>query len=150
MPANTVPTKLKVLRGTDQPCRTNPDEPVPSEEGVECPSDLTADEMKVWDRTLPLLQKVRVMTVNDVDALHLYCRHLVKLHDAMDRITKDGAVIECEETGAPVRKSPWFDVVTQEQKPVLDFMREFGLTPASRTKVSAVGKPKRGKGFDTL
>ena len=150
MGAPRVPTKLKILRGTDQPCRMIENEPDPSEEGIEMPKSLTGDAKKCWLRTLPLLQAVRVMTVNDVDALKTYCLHMANMEQAFKMINKHGAVTECPETGLPLKRSPWFEVMKDSSTHITVFLREFGMTPASRTKVSAIGKQKKSDGFNSF
>jgi len=147
MPANTVPTKLKILRSTDQPCRTNQDEPEPSQEGIEPPKNMSRKALKKWKEVVEVLKDCRVMTVADIDALRTYSEAFVMFSEAAYTVNTEGGVIQGD--GGPMVNSA-IKVMKIGFDQMMPPMRELGLTPASRTKVSAVGKKKKTDGFNSF
>ena len=124
MPRNRKPHGLKVLEGTDRPDRGGPPEvefPVPDE--CEPPDWLDGpDAVAKWNRAVRLLLPVRVLTEADLDDLG----HLCNMHAAL--LKKYRANVEPQAS-------------TYAQYRI--FSTEFGMTPASRHRVSpAAGKEK--------
>jgi phage terminase small subunit len=113
------PTALKVLHGTDRADRANPSEPRPAL-GAEPPPWLpeTGVAREAWDRLAAVLTEMKVLTVADAEALALAC---VALADYLD---------------APSDADNWRRA-DAAWKRYLYGLRDFGLTPASRSKVSA-------------
>jgi phage terminase small subunit len=114
------PTALKMLHGTDRADRANPAEPQPAV-GAEPPPWLPKRGVAraAWNRLAPILSHLRVLTVADAEALALACDALAEYLAARD-----------DPDGWRHADSAW--------KRYLYALRDFGLTPASRPKVSAM------------
>ena len=125
------PTALKVLEGTERKDRMNPAEPrfLPTEE-ADAPDWLNGPvALAEWYRLRDVLEGQRVLTEADLTALG----HLCNLH---------GKCVEKWRLGS----QPTAAELTQLRM----FYVEFGLTPASRAKVSSAGEAKGKNAFAEL
>ncbi len=145
MPANTVPTKLKLLRGTDQPCRMNDMEPEPSLEITK--PKLSKKASKKWDEIVKVLQDCKVMTTADQDVLAKYCEAWVMWRFCTDEVVREPVIID--DKGCPTL-NPYHKIQNQYFVQMLAGARELGLTPASRTKVKTTEKKKSDSGFSGI
>lgn len=130
-----LPTNLKVLRGTAQPCRLNDKEPKPPMADIVMPGGLTKEEQQHWQQIAGHLQEAGVLTVMDVQALKLYCRIYAKWHESNEKLDEYGPVIKTK-AGHPAL-SPYFKISQKYLDQLLTILREFGMTPSSRTKIHA-------------
>lgn len=121
------PKNLKVLAGTDRPDRDVPDAPEFDllEEFPDPPLHLNTDGVEMWNRLGPQLVNARVLQVVDLYALEHLC--------ATWQMVRKKIKAEMEVTAA-------------ENNAMKALFAEFGMTPASRSKVSGGDKkPKRNK-----
>lgn len=132
-----VPTAIKRLRDTIQPCRLNTKEPqsriirsVPS-----CPKNLEGEARIHWRKIGRVLASMRVLTQADLDALGLYCEIYARWRDAEDKLKKTGVVIKMQ--GGLYGQNPYLKVANECIGQLQRYMNEFGLTPASRTRIHA-------------
>lgn len=145
MPANTVPAALKLLKGTNQPCRMNDMEPEPSLD-ITKPSGLTAGASDKWDEIVKVLQDCKVMTCADEDVLAKYCEAWVMWRHCTDEVVKEPVI---REDGIP-KLNPMHRIQDQYFKQMLAGARELGLTPAARTKVKTTEKKQSATGFTSV
>ena len=70
-----IPNGLKVISGTDQPCRmAPPSKPIePGSETVKRPSYLKGEARKKWDLIAPILEKRGRLDVAHLDVVISYC-----------------------------------------------------------------------------
>jgi len=113
----------------------NPNEPEPKTDCIEPPFELSSVAQKHWDKTLEQLLSANIMTNIDSTALAAYCETYATWVDAVQKVKRHGAVIKGP-SGFPVR-SPYFAVAERSLAAMNKMLVEFGMTPASRTKVSA-------------
>lgn len=130
-----LPTNLKVLRGTAQPCRMNNQEPRPTRDKVKMPSGLTRDEKKYWRQIAADLEAAGILTRLDVQGLRLYCRVYTGWLDANHKLDEYGPVIKAG-NGSPVL-SPYVRLSQKYFDQLLAILREFGMTPSSRSRIHA-------------
>ena len=143
-----LPTNMKVLRGTAQPCRMNDGEVKVPKEAVTMPDGLSDDEKKHWDTVARDLEEVGILTKLDTQALKLYCTLYCTWASAYENLKKYGPVIK-DKKGAPCL-SPYFKVSMTAMDKMLAFLREFGMTPSSRTRVRVEqGITEGGDEFET-
>lgn len=128
-----LPTNLKALRGTLQPCRVNEREPKPPKGIVKMPKGLTREEKRHWKSVANDLESAGILTVLDVQALRLYCRVYTQWCDANSKLESFGSVIKGSH-GTPML-SPYFKVSRTCMEQMLALLREFGMTPSSRTRI---------------
>jgi len=129
-----VPTALKIVKGTDQPCRVNGNEPTPKTDNIIMPPELSEMAKQHWQQICGQLQEAMIMTNIDVPALMLYCEAFATWRDATDKIQSTGAVVKGKD-GYPVR-SPYLFVAQKAFDQMKSMLTEFGMTPSSRTRVS--------------
>lgn len=129
-----LPTNLKVLRGTAQPCRMNDREPKLPRRKVKMPPGLNAAEKKHWKGIAADLEEAGILTLLDTQALRLYCRAYTGWLDANQKIDQYGPVIK--NTHGPAL-SPYFRLSDKYFNQLLAILREFGMTPSSRSRIRA-------------
>ena len=138
MPART-PTKLKVVRGTDRKDRANPKEPQPSGDApVKPPSWLSENAKPWWKRVRPMLVLMQVLTDADPVALGMLCDALAEYIAARDQVEREGRTFESitEKGGTMIRAHPAVSIQADAWRRAKLMLTEFGLTPASRAKIS--------------
>ena len=132
MPNPPKPTSLKLLQGNPGKRPLNVREPKAASGAPPMPTDLSKAAKKVWKAMVPILLKLGTLTTSDGDALAAYCECKVMWRSAQDSIVKDGVVTIGSQGPA---KNPAVNVADSALKQMRAIMSEFGLTPASRTKI---------------
>lgn len=130
-----LPSKLKVLKGTDQPCRMNPHEPSLTAVVPDAPAFLGTIALEEWNRKAPLLARMGVLTEGDDAALAAYCQAYERFVEAESKIRQSGLLIKT--SSGNVIQSPLVGVANRAMELMHRFMTEFGLTPSSRTRIAA-------------
>jgi P27 family predicted phage terminase small subunit len=129
MPANRVPTVLKIAAGNPGKRRLNRSEPSPPPAPATPPDALDADGLERWYRLYPMLTDMGVMTAAENDMLIRYC-NMAAQFDECQRI---------------LQKQFDFKVANHQLKladKLLNIEKQFGMTPASRSGIIAK-KPKQ-------
>ena len=134
--AKPVPTRLKVLRGTDRPDRRNPDEPVVKPAIPPCPPHLGAEAKREWRRASKRLAAVGLLTEIDRAAFALYCDSYGRWVEATQAVQTYGLMVKSP-NGFPMQ-SPYLAVANKAAEQMRLLLGEFGMTPASRARVHAV------------
>jgi P27 family predicted phage terminase small subunit len=146
---NRKSTKTKELEGNLGKRALNRDEPKPEEGVPQIPIRLPAMARAHWNRLVPIVKKMKVLTVADGDALAAYCTVLMRWELATAAIEKYGIILATPDYLVdPLTPGPAIPtgVVTlainqavRIQSDAIRQMRafenEFGLTPASRGKL---------------
>lgn len=140
---NRLPTSVKKARGTLKKSREvkkavtiADDAPL----GAAPPSYLSKGAKAEWARVRPLLDKARLVTEADRTSLALYCTAVDRAQRAEKQIDRDGMTYENDATGA-IHAHPLLSVAKEARAQALRYGCEFGLTPASRGKMSAPPPP---------
>ncbi|MDO7851387.1 phage terminase small subunit P27 family [Hymenobacter convexus] len=134
------PTHLKKLAGTLQPSRTNPLEPVPAVALGQPPEWLSATAKEYWDEIGGILLQMNLVSYGDTAAMTLLCDVLAQWVSVRVTIAKKGRVYELLSDGGKVfRARPEVAMEADLWRRASRMLVEFGLTPASRSKVSALG-----------
>lgn len=138
--AKPKPTALKVLHG-DRPDRINDAEPIPPEQEVAAPEDLSDDARAAWDRLAPGLIAVGVLTAWDVDAFVVVCEALARYKQATKLV--NGSALLVQGPNGFV-KNPALIVQREAETTFAQYGARFGLTPSDRTqlKVDVSGASK--------
>jgi P27 family predicted phage terminase small subunit len=133
------PTALKVLHGTNRKDRANPKEPRPvSLPAGSTPPDWLSDRGKeAWGDILPILRDLGVMTVADPVALGMLCDALVEYQEARAVVREHGATYWTRGKSEMLRARPEVQIASDAWRRAKLMLSEFGLTPASRARVSA-------------
>jgi P27 family predicted phage terminase small subunit len=129
-----LPTKLKVLKGTDQPCRINKNEPQPPVCFPDPPKEATDAVKKFWPKIAGQLYDCGILTEIDAYSLSAYCELYLRWGEANKNIAKHGLIIKSP-TGYPIQ-SPWLAISSRALDQMQKIAAEFGMTPSSRTGIS--------------
>lgn len=136
-----LPKELKVIRGTYQKCRDNPNEPKP-DEGIPKPMKgmLSKEERKHFDRLAKILSKMKVITLADVITLEIYAQTLDLYYNALVNVRNQGLTIEYNgKNGSTIRiKNPWLSILNEARKTVISLISRFGLDPSSRASLNII------------
>lgn len=136
------PTALKVLHGAEI---RNKAEPKPEAELLRAPAWLKGEARAEWKRIAPKLYRLGLLSELDSSALAAYCQARGRFREAVEQLEAEGYIVTAP-SGYPI-PSPWVAIQNSAHKAMLEGAREFGLSPASRTKVSAAGTPKKQDPF---
>jgi len=143
------PTNLKLLRGTFRQDRVAPNEPKPEAVIPPVPSHLS-DEAKVeWGRVSQELYQLGLLSRIDRAALATYCECWSDWVKATMKVHETGEVIKT--AAGNVIENPYYSIKKRAAELMHKFLTEFGMTPASRTRINAEPVPQepsdRWKGF---
>jgi P27 family predicted phage terminase small subunit len=144
-----LPTAVKKLRGNPGKRALNPQEPKPSGIAPEMPSDLPELAQIEWNAIVPLLLQLGVLSQIDGKALAAYCHAYARWMQAECEVRRYGIVVKEPVLlmGKPTgyerhKKNPAVTISETAMKIMKSFLIEFGLTPASRSKLHIEqGKP---------
>ena len=135
------PKALKLVQGTHRPDREAPNAPDPEVSPPSCPTWLHREAKREWRRIVPELVRLGLLAEVDRAALAAYCQSYATWWRMERDIEENGDVQINARSGLESARPQ----VAMRDK-ALDTMRrllaEFGLTPSSRTRVSAAEKPK--------
>ncbi len=135
------PTALKTLAGNPGKRALNNSEPKPS--GIPtCPRHLDKEAKAEWRRVSGELLTLGLLTTIDRAALAGYCSAWSRWVAAELSIQKFGTVIKSPKSGYPVQ-NPYVGIANTALDLMRRFATEFGLTPASRSRlhVETNGQP---------
>jgi len=133
------PTNIRLLHGNPSKRTFNKREPQPRRERPSCPRWLKGEARKEWQRVIPELDRLRLLTVVDRAALATYCQAWSRYVEAEAMLSKIGSILKAKDSDY-FQISPYATISKQNALLVKAFCQEFGLTPASRTRIS-VPKP---------
>lgn len=129
------PTAMKELAGNPGKRPLNQREPKPRVVIPPCPKWLQGEARAEYKRTARMLVNLRVMTEADRVALAAYAHQYAKWLEAERMVQEQGAVLISDKGGAYI--NPWQNIANGALKTMRSLMAEFGMTPASRTRISA-------------
>lgn len=134
------PTALKIIRGNPGKRALNRDEPQPEKGRPPLPDSVAESEAakREWERLCPLLEEMGVLTVADGDALACLCVDLAALKGVEATLRKAGAA----QYVLKVNGVNLMNVQAQLKERVYRMMREFGMTPSSRSAIKVSKKSK--------
>ncbi len=136
------PGALKKAQGTARkdrqrraPASSSPLERIPPP-----PRDLAPGEVAAWRELARLISPLKVTTAADMVAFRQMAVTLAVIESAREAIQKHGLIFAVEtESGTVVRKRPEVEIMIAYKKQLAVELSRFGLTPADRERVSALG-----------
>lgn len=145
------PTAIRILEGNLGHRPLPAEEPQPAKGVFETPADLSPGALALWESLVPELDRLDLLTIVDGTSLEAACRgaDAAKLADA--EVSKLLAVVGKGEGNQETyyRLSMLNSVSKKGWQQWKSFATEFGLTPASRVRLSTapdprpVGRPRR-------
>ena len=139
------PTTLKRLQGNPGKRRLNGSEPQPDapEYVPRAPRSLGDEAKKEWRRATRYLHRAGLYTHVDRAALMAYCAAFGRWVEAERKVEETGGpVLTSAETGN-LYQNPWLHVANKAQEQMKRWAAEFGMTPASRSRVHVTPKPQQ-------
>lgn len=135
------PTHLKVLKGTAQRCRLNPNEPIIKVVKLKCPDYLDPQAKRTFKKLAILLQEMEISAVSDQQALAMLSDMYSIYRKMLSLLQNVGFTYETTSASGDImiRPRPEVAILTEAWKNTRSMMAEFGLTPSSRSKVSTPG-----------
>lgn len=135
------PTQLKILDGNPGRRPLNKREPRPPAEAPSCPAVLKGSARQEWYRMVGLLRRMDLLAATDRAALAMYCRHWALWKRAAELLEEEGEMVTVTATGYQ-QQSPYIAIMNKEAQIVHRLLVEFGLSPASRSRVQAPAQEK--------
>lgn len=129
-----VPTVLNLVRGNPGKRPLRPKEPRPPG-GATMPIWISTEAQQHWPSIAGQLEACGVLTQIDAPALALYCETFARWRQATAKVLELGMMVRAP-SGYPVQ-SPYLSIANKAQDQMLKILVEFGMTPSSRTRVSA-------------
>ena len=129
------PTALKQLEGNPGKRPLNDREPVPPQGSIRCPAWLEAEAKKEWKRLAPSLEAMGILTSVDISAFAGYCQAYARWKEAEEFISQHGSIFQTP--SGYVQQVPQVSIAQQNLKIMQSFCSEFGLTPATRSRIIA-------------
>jgi len=132
--------KLEGVRSHSLPDPENVKEPQPETIIPSCPSDISEEAKKVWERLTERLNKVGLFTELDEDTLAILCQiraFIIEIHGLI-------ADEQNAEEKAKLEKRARLLYQLFEK-----YSKQFGMSPVNRVGLT-IGKPKEGEGEDLL
>lgn len=131
------PTALKVLNGNPGKRPINKAEPKPQQGAPEPPSFLSPEGLREWQRIVPLLDRMGLLTYVDRAMLVVYCEAWSRYMAATQVVQEEGVVIESYK-GTFVRH-PAALVAKDAEQIMRQCCSEFGLSPSARSRMTVPG-----------
>jgi P27 family predicted phage terminase small subunit len=130
------PTALKLVEGTYREDRVAKNEPRPKVAIPKPPKHMSALALEEWNRIVEELRDNGLMTNLDRAALVTYCEMWANYVTASEKVKKTGGMV-IQTTGGNFMDNPYFSAQKRSAELMHKFLIEFGMTPASRTRISA-------------
>ena len=129
------PSSIARAEGNPGKRRLNDCEPQPRNVSPKCPAHLDESARKEWKRLVPVLRRMRVLTEADGMALANLCQTYSTMIKAQVKLSELGLLYKSP--SGYVMQSPLLNVVNQCIDTITKLSREFGLTPAARSRIIA-------------
>ena len=127
------PTAVKVLEGNPGKRSLNTAEPKPDKKAPRCPAWLEDEAKKEWKRMAKQLEHLGILTEIDMAAFAGYCQAYARWKAAEEFISKHGAIVKTP--SGYWQQVPQVSIAQQYFKQMGKFCEQFGLTPASRSRI---------------
>ena len=134
------PSAIARAEGNPGKLRLNDSEPQPRATTPRCPDHLDPQAKKEWKRLVPVLRRMRVLTEADGMALANLCQIWSTMVQTQKKLTEMGILYKTP--SGYVQQSPLLSVVNQCVDTITKLSREFGLTPAARSRIMAQTEPE--------
>ena len=137
------PTNLKLIAGNPGKRPLNQHEPRPRRKIPPCPSHLDAEAKREWRRMAHDLYDCGLLSMVDRSALAAYCVCWSKWVAAELKLRESGMVLKSP-NGYPIL-NPYLGIINKTLQKMHAFLTEFGMTPASRSRIQAMPIEKEKK-----
>jgi P27 family predicted phage terminase small subunit len=129
------PQVIEILEGRPGHRPLNRKEPTPRVRAPRCPDYLDDAGKKEWRRLVPILMRMKVLTEADGLTLASLCQACSTMVKATTKLNETGILYKSP--SGYVMQSPVLPIVNQCIDTITKLSREFGLTPAARSRIIA-------------
>ncbi|RUT32433.1 phage terminase small subunit P27 family [Arsenicitalea aurantiaca] len=130
------PTALKLIEGNPGHRPLNHREPRPQPGIPTCPAHLSPTAKAEWKRLARQLHGLGVLSELDRSALAAYCQAYGRWAEAERQLKTTPALLRTP--AGYVQPNPWLAIANKNLELMHKFMTELGLSPSSRSRVSAM------------
>lgn len=127
------PTAIKELEGNPGKRQLNNNEPKPKPKAPPCPKWLEEEAKIEWRRLAKQMEQLGILTEVDMAAFAGYCQAYARWKAAEEFITNHGAIVKTP--SGYWQQVPQVSIAQQYLKQMSKFCEQFGLTPASRSRI---------------
>lgn len=151
------PDHLKIVAGTAQPCRMNPDAPAAIAGSPEAPEWLSSRAAELFDQLVMIVTGMGIASVSDAGMLAMTASRLEEIEICTAMIEDGGRTfvsgVKYDDEGRIVSQQikghPAVAQRSEAMRHAQSLLVEFGLSPAARSKV-LVSKPDEKNPFAAL
>ncbi|MCL4068347.1 phage terminase small subunit P27 family [Pseudomonas sp. GX19020] len=141
------PDHLKLVKGTAQKCRMNPEAPAANVGTATAPAWLSERAAELFDQISATLLGMGIASPDDQHVLSLVASRIEEV-EILTAVIEDAGRTYQTEAGL-WKARPEVAMRNEAMRHAQSLLAEFGLTPAARSKVSA-GKPAEKNPFGAL
>lgn len=132
-----IPTATKKLRGNPGKRPLNKAEPQFARVLPRCPSHLSVEARREWRRVSAELYAQGLLTRVDRAALAGYCQAYGRWVRAEEALAQSSLVVKT--VAGNIIPNPYLAIANRAMDDMRRFMVEFGMTPSSRSRITAAG-----------
>ena len=146
-----ISNELKVLKGTDQPCRMRDEVRFDRITKIPNPPKYFNNHAKrIYKITTQQLVEKGILDVVNINAVIMYAGEMGKYMEAQEQLVEEGRIlVECTKYGEKKYRNPLDKMSSEYYANAIRLACELGITPASASKVKE--KPKEEKDeFDNI
>lgn len=140
------PPQLKVIQGTDQPCRRKEkavsDDDLPVR--IPPPEYLSPVGKRKWNELVRQLRKKSMLEKVDMGTLEACCIAYDEMVTCMIAIKEAGGIVKYT-AGKSSQQVPLLSAKNKAMETYKKYMSEFGLSPASRAKMGIGGEQEKSE-----
>ena len=129
------PTAIKELEGNPGKRKLNDREPKPEKKAPPCPKWLEPEDKKEWRRLAKQMERIGILTEVDMAAFAGYCQAYARWKEAEEFISQHGTIVRTP--SGYWQQVPQVSIAQTYLKVMQKFAEQFGLTPASRSRIVA-------------
>ena len=141
------PSQLKVIQGNPGKRPLNKREPKPAANKPYMPRELSDGGRRVWRRLAGKLHAAGLLADIDADALAMYCELHARWTEAERAIQANGLTVMTP--NGYLVQSPYVSIANRALADMRALLREFGMTPASRSAIS-IERPQEESEFESF
>ena len=142
------PTALKLLEGNAGKRALNEHEPKPRSRLPRAPQHLSDEGKKEWRRAGSFLLQLGLVSDLDRAAFAAYCQAWGRWVEAEEALRNYGVMLKSP-NGFPTQ-SPYLAVANRAMEQMRSLLSEFGMSPASRTRVAGLPAAAEEDEFEAL
>ena len=129
------PTAVKRLEGNPGKRGLNALEPRPKKGAPACPDWLEDDAKAEWERLLPQVESLGLLTGIDMAAFAAYCQSFARWKEAEEFISQHGSMYKTK--SGVYMQVPQVGIAHSNLRIMMRIATEFGFTPSSRSRIIA-------------